>query len=191
MRSISRLLLTDSTMPVNFCEAGASCGLAMLDYLGEGLHMVGEVEEELKRKAKELPALQRFLEKFPEERVRRLDLELVAEVALVKKVMHVPGAHSGEDLGEIASVLYAARRHEQGETFTVVTDDNEGKNLARDRKLTVLTTPSLVRQMVCAEVLSFADGDRIWRRCFTNPQKWKVFRERIRQDCPERLTVAP
>ena len=149
MSHIPKLLLTDATMPVNFCEAGATCGMAMLDYLGEALHMVREVEGELERKAKRIPALQRFLDEFPDERVRHLDLELVTEVALVKKVVQVPGAHADEDAGEIASVLYAAHRRELGKTFTVVTDDNEGKNLARDRKLTVLTTQALVHQMVC------------------------------------------
>lgn len=190
MRDISRLLLTDSTMPMNFCEAGANCALAMLSYLGDGLHMVGEVQEELERKAKSSPALQRFLDEFPTERVRRLDVELVAQVALVKQVMQLPGSHPDEDVGEIASVLYAARRREMGETFDVITDDNEGKRLARDRDLKIITTQDLVSQMVCAEALDYADGDRVWRCCFSNPQRWKGYRERIHRECPDRLVAA-
>lgn len=73
MSVVSRLLLTDSTMPVNFCKAGANCALAMLTYLGESLYMVAEVREELERKAEVdgSPALRRFLDKFPGERVWR------------------------------------------------------------------------------------------------------------------------
>lgn len=189
---VGKLLLTDSTMPVNFCKAGANCALAMLEYLGEGLYMVADVKEELERKAEAdgFSALRRFLDEFPDRRVRTLSLELLADVAAVKKVVQIAGSHSKEDAGEIASVLYAASRRDEGEVFDVITDDGEGKKLARDRQLTVVTTQSLVVTMVCVGALEYRDGDRVWRQCFSNPQRRKGFKERVERDCPHRLVAA-
>jgi hypothetical protein len=187
---VSRLLLTDSTMPMNFCEAGANCALAMLEHLGESLHMVTDVKEEIERKASGgSPALRRFLDEFPEERVHTLDLGLAASVAVAKKAIQLPGSHPDEDVGEIASVFYAVQRREEGETFDLVTDDSAGRKLARDRDLKVVTTPSLVIELVCAGALMYSDGDRVWRRCFSNPQRWKKYKERIKQECPSRVAA--
>ena len=186
MRFVSDLLLTDSTMPVSFCDAGANLAGSLLTYLGDRLHMVADVHEELERKAEGSAALRAFLGAFPDERVRVLDLSVAAKVAEARKAVSVAGTHPREDVGEIASVFYAEVRREQGEEFTVITDDHYGKTLARDRQLKVVTTPSLVVEMVCAEALAYADGERVWRACFTNRDKWKGFGERVRQYCSER-----
>ncbi len=176
-------------MPVNFCEAGANCALAMLDHLGDRLHMVADVWEELERKASVdgSPALRRFLDEFPGQRVRTLDLQLAAEVAAAKKVTQIPGSHTNEDLGEIATVFYAARRRDEGEVFKLITDDREGKRLALDRDLEIFTTPTLIVEMVGAASFAYADGDRVWRQCFSNRQRWKGFRAAVERECPERL----
>lgn len=187
MSAVSDLLLTDSTMPVSFCAAGANLARAVLEYLGERLYMVADVREELERKADGSAALHAFLSEFPDERVRALDLSTAARVAEAKKAVTVAGAHPREDLGEIASVFYAEARREQGEEFAVITDDHYGKTLARDRKLKVVTTPGLVVEMVCAEALAYADGDRVWRGCFTNRSKWNGFGDSVRQACPDRV----
>ncbi len=183
--SVFDLLLTDSTMPVSFCSAGANSARSMLSYLGERLHMVADVREELERKAEGSAALRAFLDDFPGHRVRVLDLSLLAEVAEARKAVSVAGAHPREDVGEIASVFYADARRRHGEEFAVITDDRYGKTLARDRRLEVVTTPSLVVEMVCAEALPYADGARVWRACFTNRDKWQGFGEQVRRACPE------
>ncbi len=189
MSIVSDLLLTDSTMPVCFCDAGGNLARTLLAYLGERLYMVSDVREELERKAEGSAALRAFLSDFPDERVRVLDLSIAAKVGEARKAVSVPGTHPREDTGEIASVFYAEVRREQGEKFTVITDDSYGKTLARDRQLKVLTTPGLVVEMVCAEALAYADGERVWRACFTNRDKWKGFGERVRQVCPERVST--
>lgn len=188
MSTVPSLLLTDSTMPVSFCAAGSNCALAMLGYFGHRLHMVAEVRDELERKAiaDGSPALRRFLDEFPEERVRVLDRELAVKVAVAKKVIQLPGAHPNEDLGEVASVFYAAQCRDAGEVFAVVTDDGEGKKLARDRALEVITTASLVLEMVDAEAFPYADGERVWRKC-VGRKRWKEYRAAVERVCPERI----
>jgi hypothetical protein len=186
---VSGLLLTDSTVPVNFSKAGGNCAIAMLKHLGERLHMVAEVHGELTRLAAESVSLQRFLEEFPEDRVRTLSRELTATVGAVQKTINAAGTHPREDIGEIATVFYAEQRRDEGEVFDLITDDHTGRTLASDRGLKVITTPSLVVEMVCAGALDYSDGNRVWQRCFTNRAKWKVFRERIERDCPQRLAA--
>lgn len=168
-------LLTDSTMPVNFCRAGIGCARAMADHLGHRLHMVSDVHEELWRQTRSFPALESLLEVWPRTPVRELDLELKADVARVLKARRSPGEHPSEDRGEVATVFYAERRRNDGEGFEVVTDDGFGKRLARDRGLAVLTTPKLVAQMASQEAISMKDGERVWRHCFSNRDLWKEF----------------
>lgn len=171
---MTSLLLTDSTMPVSFCKAGVGCARAMAEFLGVSVHMVKDVHEELERLGGELPALKTLLEDWPPNPVRELDLSLKAEVAAALKARRVPGTHRDEDRGETATLFYAAKRRDLGEVFSIVTDDSYGKQLARDRDFKLLTTPSLVLRMVCAEALSHADGKRVWQRS-TSRARWKHF----------------
>jgi hypothetical protein len=174
----SALLLTDSTMPVSFCKAGIGCAKAMAKHLGSSVHMVDEVHLELERKAEEIAALKSFLEEWPPNPVRQLDVELKAQVAQVLKARQVPGQHPDEDRGEVATVFYANERREEGELFDVVTDDGFGKQLARDRGLEVVTTASITIDLVRAEVLSLKDGKRVWQEC-TSRAQWARFEEAV------------
>jgi hypothetical protein len=186
---VAGLLLTDSTAPVNFSKAGGNCAIAMLQHLGARLHMVAEVHEELVRLAKESVSLQRFVDEFPADRIRSLSRELTAMVGAAQKAMNAAGTHPREDIGEIATVFYAEQRRDEGEVFDLITDDHTGRTLASDRSLKVITTPSLIVEMVCAGALDYSDGNRVWQSCFTNRAKWKGFRERIERDCPQRLAA--
>lgn len=176
-----RLLLTDSTMPVNFCRAGAHCALRVLEHLGERLYMVADVEEELRRQARSSPALQRFLDAWPGGHVRGLDLALTRKVAETLTALRTGGEHPREDAGEIATVFYAERRRDEGERFALITDDAFGKQLARDRSFTPITTPQLVVEMVCAGAIGDSDGERVWRQCFTDRSKWPAFKRRVEE----------
>lgn len=180
-------LLTDSTMPFNFCKAGYPAAQAMVDYFGDRLHMVGDVYAELERLADGFVALQRFVEAWPKERTRQIGPELTLKVAAVIKVRQVHGQHSKEDLGETATTLYAEQRRDAGEAFEIVTDDGYGKTLARDRGFSPITTPTIVIEMVCAEALTYQDGQRVWQQCFTNRARWGLFKTRIQQTCPAAL----
>lgn len=171
---MASLLLTDSTMPMSFCRAGGGCALAMAEYLGSTVHMVSDVHEELTRLSTDLPALMKLLETWPRTPIRELDLELKMNVATAMKAQRVPGQHPGEDLGETATVFYAARQRERGETFEIVTDDSYGKRLARDRGFTPVTTATLTLAMVREEALSSPEGKRVWRECVSRSQ-WSAF----------------
>jgi len=81
-------------------------------------------------------------------------------------------------MGEIATVLYAAKRRDEGEIFDVLTDDRYGKTLARDRGLTLITTSHLVVDMVAANAMPEQDGKRVWRECV--PRKaWGNFEQAL------------
>ena len=172
------LLLTDSTMPVSFCKAGIASARVMAEYLGARVHLVEDVDVELRRLATELPALATLLEDWPLNPVRQLDLSLKAEVALAIKARHVPGQHPEEDRGEIATVFYAAKRLEEGELLDVITDDRFGKQLVRDRGLGLVTTPNLVIELARSGALSVKEGERVWRHC-TPRAAWGRFKDEV------------
>lgn len=175
---MASLLLTDSTMPMSFCRAGIGCARAMAEYLGDQVHMVADVYVELERLASGLPALDALMRDWPPNPVRELGLSLKADVASVIKARQVPGQHPSEDVGEIATVLYAAKRRDEGEIFDVLTDDRYGKKLVRDRGLTLVTTSHLVVDMVAANVLAEHAGKRVWRECV--PRKaWGDFEKSL------------
>lgn len=146
----------------------------MAEYLGDSVHMVSDVHQELRRLSSDLPALARLLEDWPRNPIRELDMVLKAEVAAAMKVRQVPGQHPNEDLGETATVFYAARRRDQGETFEIVTDDGYGKQLVRDRGFTLVTTADLTIEMVRAKALSSPEGKRVWRTC-VGRSRWSEF----------------
>lgn len=161
-------------MPVGFSKAGTRCAHAMAGYLGDRVYMVSDVHVELERLSRRLPALAKLLKNWPSNAVRELDLSLKVEVAEAVKARYVPGQHPDEDRGEIATIFYAADRRDAGEHFKIVTDDSFGKQLARDRKLKLLTTAELTLEMVQAEAISHADGKRVWRQCVSK-RGWKDF----------------
>lgn len=128
-----------------------------------------------------LPALATLLEHWPSTTVRDLDSNLKGDVAAALKARQVPGGHADEDKGEIATVFYATVRRDLDERFAIVTDDNYGKQLARDRGFDILTTPALTLQMVCAEAFSEAEGKRVWQQA-TGRQKWKEFESALARE---------
>lgn len=140
--------------------------------------MVEDVNIELERLSSGFPALDALMRDWPPNPVRKLGLSLRADVASVIKARQVPGQHPSEDVGEIATVLYAAKRRDEGEIFDVLTDDRYGKKLARDRGLTLVTTSHLVLEMVVANALAEQEGMRVWRECV--PRKaWKDFEKAL------------
>jgi hypothetical protein len=146
----------------------------MAHFLGTQVHMVKDVHEELERIGKGLPALKALLDEWPPNPIRELSLELKATVAAAMKARQIPGQHPDEDRGETATVFYAAQQRGLGEVFSIVTDDVYGKQLARDKKFEVLSTPALTLDMVRSSALSSADGKRIWRHC-VRQSRWKDF----------------
>jgi hypothetical protein len=182
------LLLSDATMPVNFCKAGANCALAMLEHFGSRIFMVADVHEELARHGESSPAVKKLIDRWPTTQVLGLDLDLTTNVASILKLTRLTGDHPKADAGEVATVLFAAKCRDEGmREYVVVTDDRFGIDVARDRKLPLQNSPQVIVEMVCADSLSFADGDRVWRHCFTNRAKWSAYREAVARSCPNRV----
>jgi hypothetical protein len=188
VRELQTFLLSDATMPVNFCKAGAHYGLKLLEHFGDRLFVVEDVFEELERHAETSAAVRRLVEEWPSGQVRSLEVDLSAQVASILSIRHVAGDHPETDLGEVATVLFAARSRDAGTgEYVVVTDDNYGKELARDRGLDLRTTPQTIVELVCAGTLTFDDGDRVWRQCFTNRSRWAGYRDALARECPKML----
>lgn len=186
---LARLLLSDATLPFNFCKAGIPAARALAAYLGDRAYVVDEVFNELTRLAEEGNAtLTTFLESWPPNPPLRLDPELRLQVGSVVAVRALSTAHSGEDRGETATVLYAERRRAtSGELFEILTDDTWGRQIADDRGLRCHNTPALIVAMVCADALTFKDGQRVWNASFTNREKWKGYRDAVARSCPAKL----
>ena len=137
--------------------------------------MVKYVEGELERHTAGKPTLDRFLRELEQSRVRHLGFELTVQVAQILQARAEPGAHPDEDLGETATVLYAEERAAAGEKFTVVTDDRSGKDLARQRSLTCVDSPAVIKEMVRTGAMSVDDGKRVSRECFSQPNRQRDF----------------
>jgi hypothetical protein len=185
------LLLSDATMPVNFCLAGLPAAKAMAEFLGERVHVVDEVHDELTRIAEEgLVPLQTLLESWPANEVIRLDPSLRAQIAPVIQLRELQDRHPKEDRGETATVLYAEQRLDHGERFDILTDDGWGRQIAADRTLRCHNTPALIVSMVGADALSYKDGQRVWQKCFTSQTKWKAYREAVAREHPGKVPAA-
>jgi hypothetical protein len=157
----------------------------MAEYLGDDVHIVADVHEELKRKSKEIPALATLLDSgWPSTEARRLSIELRDTVAAVLMVQEAPEDDPGEDQGEYATVFYAEERRDAGEVFVIATDDRTGKTLAREKGMQSVNTPQLLVEMVCAGALSYGDGRRVWQACVPRAG-WKDYEDRIKADCPK------
>lgn len=184
--AVTGRLLCDATVPVNFCTAGLPSARAMAAHLGGSVHVVDEVFDELTRLAETLVPLKIFLTSWPPSEPLRLEQGLRLDVASVVTVRAT--VHPNEDRGETATVLYAESRRElAGEGFEILTDDQWGRKLARDRGLQCRNTPQLVVEMVCASRLTYKDGQRVWQQCFTNQRKWTEFHGAVERSCPGKL----
>lgn len=180
------LLLTDASVPYNFCKAGYAFGEKLAKHLGDDVHMVRDVHEELKGLAESLPALAKLIEWWPPHDPRDLSPQLTLEVADILSLNESLGKHPDEDKGETATVLYAEQRRQEGENFTLLLDDHGGQRLARDRGLkSIVNTPTLVVDMTCEEVLTYNEGARVWRNAFTNQKKWAAFKGEVQQRRPD------
>jgi hypothetical protein len=61
----------------------------------------------------------------------------------------------------------------------LVDDQRHGKALAALRGLTVMDTPALIIEMVCAGAMPRPLGAKVWRAAFSDRSRWPLFDERI------------
>jgi hypothetical protein len=160
------VLLTDSSILVNFCAISA--GDALVGYLGERLFVVEAVMNELRRLAEksEHLGLKRLLDGgWPAAaKVLPVDREVEADIAAAMRFAADPAKHPDEDLGETATVLYAVAERAAGREFQILTDDGGGKEKARQRGFRWSHSGMLAVEMVGAGTLSYDHGRRIWAK---------------------------
>jgi hypothetical protein len=158
------LLLTDSSILVNFCAISA--GPKLVAYLGDRLFVVEAVMRELQRLARkpEHAGLKRLLDTgWPAAAsVLPVDPEVEADIAAAMQFEATPETHPDEDLGETATVLYAVAERQAGREFQILTDDGGGKEKADQRGFRWTHSGMLAVEMVGADELSYDHGRRIW-----------------------------
>jgi len=184
------LLLSDTSVLCAFCRAGA--GERLKEHLEGRVWVVDAVQAELERHAERLPNLQRLLvQGWPP--MIELPAEVRLKVADALTARAAPGRHPNEDEGEIATVLYADYSISEGTIYHLLLDDKkDGKKLAQLRGYAWTDTPGLVVEMVCADILDFNSGRRVWREAVSSsPRSLSAYSQRVETICPERVPAKP
>lgn len=172
------LLLSDATVPTNFCKAGLKLAQRFSDYAGDRVFIVHDVHEELLRNPKGIPALDKFLEFWPLAEPIQLAPEVREEVADALRFNARYGRHPDEDRGEHATVFHARYvREKGGREFVIATDDRDGKLLARSDGFEVVDTPEMIVRMYRHGFLNADEGFVIWKK--TLPNRESAYWERI------------
>ena len=167
----AHVLLSDSTLPINFCKCGPTIARKFAEYLGDRVYVVHDVYEELDRNPENIPALKDFLEEWPTTEVIQLAASVRGEVADILKSNITGGLHPKEDAGECATVFHARHvRNSEAIEYLILTDDQEGKRLARFEGLSVLDTPHLAIEMVVEGALSEDEGWAVWTKACRAPR---------------------
>lgn len=180
-------LLSDSTLPVNFCKCGLALAEKFADYFGDQIHIVHDVRVELIRNPWKITALDEFLKIWPRTAVIHVSETIREELSDIQKINRRNFIHDNEDIGEYATVFHARDALKvDGTKFTILTDDGDGKMLARREGLVVSDTPSLVIEMAVAQHLSEQEACAVWNAAL--PRKEAAFWERLEED---RKNLAP
>jgi hypothetical protein len=90
-----------------------------------------------------------------------------------------------EDLGEIATVLYARSRIHKGEDWLVLVGDKYGIDLAEGGEVYVphMNTTETVVELVCQGALTEAQGETVWEAVH-GPGSAGALRNKLAELCP-------
>lgn len=179
-----KLLLTDATMVIFFCDAGEDHARAMTAHLGTSVCMVTEVHEELLRIAEERPhpVLAELLQEWPSTEIIEIGSAARLRVVDKLKLNERLGLHKNKDLGETATIFHAdEERKIGGQEYLLVLDERDAKNQADVLRLKIKGTPELILDMVCAGVLTENQGQRVWNLRYTDPHRRPNYREKLKQ----------
>lgn len=182
-----KILLTDATMVVYFCDAGEDHAKAMTEHLGLSVCMVTEVYEELVRIAEDRPhpVLAELLEGWPLSDVIDIGGAARLRVADKLKLNERLGLHGNKDLGETATIFHAdEERKIGGQEYLLVLDDRDAKIQANVLRLKITGTPDLILDMVCAGALSENQGQRVWNLRYPDHHNRPNYRSKLKERCP-------
>jgi predicted nucleic acid-binding protein len=170
------IVLIDATLIRNFIKRGFHRRLS--DFFGDCGALVLEVLIELERYGETDQRMLDLLEEWPTEIVE-LPPELALQVRDIVEFLREEGQHERQNEGEVATVILAEHLQNKGNSVLVITDDSDGKALARQRKVDYVDTPAVIIEMVLAGVLSEEEGAIVWRETFTNRERWRDFESRL------------
>jgi len=176
------VVLTDSTVAVNFAKAGA-VGI-LIEYLADRVLVCRDVLEELRRIIAVHPSLASFVKPVDadeEARIAPLSLAGLQKVDDLARALRLPDDHPRKHIGECATVVAAQEMTARGIVPFVCMDDRDGKQLARQARLTFGDSPELVIEMVLQGAIRDSVGAQIWRRGLFPEQRsaWPGFQKRL------------
>lgn len=176
------IVVVDSSPVRNFVRAGAQRAFA--GYLGDRVRLTVDVHRELRDAAVSNPGLRMLLRDWPPSEPVDLPDHLKQKAADILGFVTDGPLASLQDLGEVTCVLLAQHLRESGECadpVLLLDDVRHGKNLASPRRLTVVETPALIIEMVCAGAIPETLGRKAWRATFSDPVKWAAFDIRLKR----------
>jgi hypothetical protein len=176
------IVVVDSSPVRNFVRAGAQRAFA--DYLVDRVRLTVDVARELEEAARSDPGLRMLLRSWPPHEPVDLPDHLKQKAADILGFIADDRRSSLQDLGEVTCVLLAQYLRDSGECadpVLLLDDVRHGKNLAAPRRLRVADTPALIIEMVCADAIPHALGQKVWRATFSDRAKWAAFDERLRE----------
>jgi hypothetical protein len=176
------IVVVDSSPVRNFVRAGAQ--RAFVDFLGERARLTVDVHRELEDAAVSSPGLRMLLRDWPPHEPVALPDDLMQKAADILGFVAEDPHPSLQDLGEVTCVLLAQRLRDSGQCadpVLLLDDVRHGKNLAAPRRLTVVDTPALIIEMVCAGAIPETLGSKVWRATFSDRSKWAAFDIRLKR----------
>lgn len=156
------LLLADTSVIINFVEAGQAHVEALQRMGGTSFFITSGVMRELKRKRELFPLLRGVVRNWPENQIRRLPGHVEQLVSDQLEILNEWGDFPDEHRGEVETVFYADDQLTNGnERYRILMDDGDGRALAED-KFELRRTREIVCEVVAAGFLTVEQG---WRVC--------------------------
>ncbi|HMN99830.1 MAG TPA: hypothetical protein PKD59_10475 [Miltoncostaeaceae bacterium] len=177
-------LLADTSVIRHLCRFGVA--ETFLDHVGaEQVFVVRDVADELEhaRSAGAAPGLDAFMRErsWPAaDQVRDLDPAVTVEVVEALAFINTADMHPKENIGEIATVLYASRSED---CYQILVDDGAGKKLAESHRLDFTNTCMIAEELVELGLIDPAVGQKLW--CEASRGSAEDYTAAIRKRSPE------
>jgi hypothetical protein len=161
------LLIADSSVLFRCFSAGADVTTAMMEGVGERLHIVESVDGEIHDHRSDAEFAD-GIEAFREAQVHapvEPSLEVTRSVQKIRDLNRRLGL-GGLDIGEYETVLVAEAGREDGIDYLILMGDSDGRKLANQRDLPNVTSYEFVVELVGRGVLTRDQGARVVERIF-------------------------
>jgi hypothetical protein len=161
------LFIADSSVLFRCFSAGADVTRAMMDGVGERLHIVESVDGEIhdhRNDAEFADGIAAFRDAQIHAPVEP-SLEVTRSVQKIRDLNRRLGL-GGLDIGEYETVLVAESAREDGTDYMILMGDSDGRKMADQRDLPSITSYEFVVELVGRGVLTRDQGARVVERIF-------------------------